>query len=324
MDACLDVRAVHAEPIAAEYDVAFSFVVHNGAVYLDKSLGELVSIGRRFRRFWIFYVENDSTDGTQLILTKFGAAHPDTVHGEMLRNFANSSLSLCRSAKHRNCAARVALLAALRQRAFDNALRSHSTWRVLIVVDMDWVELTVSALLQAFALGVERKASAVFALSVYRNSEVPVPRHVPYDRASAVLDAQPAFERGRYLTSPRFWYAVQDNVQCVVRVKSAFGGVGIYITRCAPSPQRSSRGTPELAITIKFRSTCTSTSSSLTCIELCCHHTVACTWIHDSGLCMVGVTGHHPCTAWVDSVRVLIQCPCRHRRHGRQQAFRIE
>lgn len=32
MDACLDVRAVHAEPIAAEYDVAFSFVVHNGAV----------------------------------------------------------------------------------------------------------------------------------------------------------------------------------------------------------------------------------------------------------------------------------------------------
>jgi glycosyltransferase involved in cell wall biosynthesis len=90
MDACLDVRAVHAEPIAAEYDVAFSFVVHNGAVYLDKSLGELVSIGRQFRRFWIFYVENDSTDGTQLILTKFGAAHPDTLHGEMLRNFANS------------------------------------------------------------------------------------------------------------------------------------------------------------------------------------------------------------------------------------------
>lgn len=200
----------------------------------------------------------------------------------------------------------------------------HATWCVLIVVDMDWVELTVSALLQAFALGVERKASAVFALSVYRNSEVPVPRYVPYDRASAVLDAQPAFERGRYLTSPRFWYAVQDNFQCVVRVKSAFGGVGIYITRCAPSPQRSSRGTAELAITIKFRSTCTSTSSSLTCIELCCHHTVACTWIHDSGLCMVGVTGHHPCTAWVDSVRVLIQCPCRHRRHGRQQALRIE
>ena len=111
------------------------------------------------------------------------------------------------------CAARVALLAALRQRAFDNAPRSHATWRVLIVVDMDRVELTVSALLQAFAIGVERKASAVFALSVYRNSEVPVPRYVPYDRASAVLDAQPAFERGRYLTSPRFWYAVQDNFQ---------------------------------------------------------------------------------------------------------------
>ena len=236
MDACLDVRAVHAEPIAAQYDVAFSFVVHNGAVYLDKSLGELVSIGRRFRKFWIFYVENDSTDGTQLILTKFGATHPERVHGEMLRNYANSSLSLCRSAKYRNCVARVALLAALRQRAFDNAIRSHATWRVLIVVDMDWVELTVSALLQAFAIGVERKASAVFALSVYRNSEVPVPRYVPYDRASAVLDAQPAFERGRYLTSPRFWYAVQDNFQCVVRVKSAFGGVGIYYSlRSIPS-----------------------------------------------------------------------------------------
>ena len=217
----LGVGEAVATEIARSHRVVFTFLVRDGEGYLRRNLQALARLARHFREARLFFVENDSTDGTRRILKEHmasGAA--PLMRGLMLNVSLGRSTSLCPPALARmNCAARVRLLGYLRQRALDLALASWAGWDALVSVDMDFVRFDARDYLQIFARGVMWNASAVFGLSQFRTH---VRRDLfPYD-VSALLP-----ETARKL-------AMRG---CLVAVESAFSGFGTYFA----APLRAAR-----------------------------------------------------------------------------------
>ena len=88
------------------------------------------------------------------ILTDFTHRHPDVFHGEMRDGVAAiASVQTCEAERlARNCQARIELLAGLRQRVFDMAMK-HSDWDAVVMLDLDFVYFTHQDFLQTFAVG---------------------------------------------------------------------------------------------------------------------------------------------------------------------------
>ena len=90
---------------------AFTFLVRDAADFLEANGRAVSSIGRtHFREHRLFYVENDSADGTRAILRRLERELP--LSGVMLNVSAERSTALCR--RGRSDARGAALLARLR------------------------------------------------------------------------------------------------------------------------------------------------------------------------------------------------------------------
>ena len=190
--------------------VAFTFIVRDGAAYVRRNIHALDNLQPSFREQRIFYIENDSTDGTCAILANLSKYLGRRLSGRCLTGFAqkHSEMSCRARVGSMNCPGRIELLARLRQLALDLALEWWH-WDVLISVDLDFVRFSAAQLLATVALGKELDALAMFGSSVVKGKE--------RDSRTYDLDSiRPSSSRE----------AIFDF--CLTRVHSAFGGFGIY------------------------------------------------------------------------------------------------
>jgi len=65
---------------------AFTFIVRDGEAYLERSLLALLAAGSAFAEYRVFFLENDSVDGTRSILRRYIELYPRRIAGEMLSN----------------------------------------------------------------------------------------------------------------------------------------------------------------------------------------------------------------------------------------------
>lgn len=166
------------ERAAARHRISFAFIVRDGGEFLDRNMWALADLGHAFADWRLYYVENDSRDGTRRILASFARRFPGRVTGESLDGFSPSpSAFLCPPrANAMNCLERTALLAALRQRLLRLVLargfgstRPSSASDVLLMCDIDFVSFSRPNYLRAFAKAVHYRAAAFFASSVYKD-----------------------------------------------------------------------------------------------------------------------------------------------------------
>lgn len=163
----LDVTDPEARRIANTSSVAFAFLVRDGEAYLERNLAAITQVGEAFRRFWLVFVENDSTDGTRVILHEL--LKKPYAHGEMLNMVNASSAALClHNRERRNCGRRISLLARLRQRVLDKALAFPAD--AFVPIDLDFVYLWLPDFLQMFYAGWRLRAAAIAGQSMCRNS----------------------------------------------------------------------------------------------------------------------------------------------------------
>ena len=217
-----------AERVAAASRVAFTFLVRDGERYLSRNLKALFELGRTFREFRIFYVENDSKDSTRSVLRAFSERDHGVMTGKLLNNLSAHSYSLCPREElgQINCRNRTSLLANLRQRVLSMALQ-WPAWDAVTMIDIDFACFSASEYMRTFALGLHLNASAVFSNSMYPNKQGHL---MPYDRSSIY----PSFLR-LHLPSKRVFgpsaLPRPHAQQCLVRVTSAFGGFGTYFAK---------------------------------------------------------------------------------------------
>ena len=212
-DACRGVQ--HALPMPHDAPgtslpqiAAFTFLVRDAADFLEANARAVSSIGRtHFREHRLFYVENDSADGTRAILRRLERELP--LSGVMLNVSAERSTALCPpTPEQMNCAARRALLARLRERALELAL-AWPAWDVLVSVDLDFKRVSADDFVRTVALGARLGAAAVFGMSVFNGSRGVV---MPYDQG-AVLPKE----------------ALRSiSLGCLTSVRSAFSGFAAY------------------------------------------------------------------------------------------------
>lgn len=199
---------------------AFTFIVRDGEAYLERSLLALLAAGSAFAEYRVFFLENDSVDGTRSILRRYIELYPRRIAGEMLSNVSwLRSDALCQNPGKdplkRNCKQRLLLLARLRQRVLDLAW-AWDSWDLLVSVDMDFVAFDQSRFLKMIAVGRLLHVTAIFGMSVHNGSQG---RTLYYD-----LDAiwPPMAEQGT------LGVAGWGGSGCLTPVRSAFGGFGVY------------------------------------------------------------------------------------------------
>ena len=156
--------------IIREHRLAINFIVRDGEGFLERNVARLASLGRRFREYRIFYVENDSKDNTRTVLRRLAQEYP-SFRGLMLDGLGNESHALCPARmQEMNCERRLTLLAYLRQRALELVQTSWAHWTALLSVDIDFLTFTADQYVGAFVTGVLHNASAVFGMSVCASS----------------------------------------------------------------------------------------------------------------------------------------------------------
>ena len=200
--------------IIQAHRLAISFIVRDGARFLSVNIAHLVRLGRRFREHRLFYVENDSTDGTRAVLRRLSRVYPQ-LQGLMLDGLGNESHALCPARlEEMNCERRLALLAYLRQRALSLVEASWTRWTALLSVDVDFLHFSADQFISAFVTGVLHNASAIFGMSITASSTTNSGVQ-PYDTAAIrPLQAQATITR-----------------LCLTKVESAFSGFGTYFAR---------------------------------------------------------------------------------------------
>ena len=216
------ITTAHARRVAARHVVAFTCIVRDGETYLARNLEAILSLGRAFLRARLFYVENDSTDGTRQILHEYGRRNPGAVHGRMLDNASGVfSRALCpaqrATSEINNCKKRTSLLSRLRQEVLALALAWHE-WHALIALDLDFVAFSAADYLASFARAIDLNASAIFASSVVQNTRGHL---VLYDKSALRFPKAGKSAAKQAMTA---WKA-----GCLVPVLSAFGGFGTYM-----------------------------------------------------------------------------------------------
>jgi glycosyltransferase involved in cell wall biosynthesis len=125
----------------------------------------LIQFATRFGINWRFvFLENDSVDDTREILREFVRKFHDRFRGQMLTLASKSSLAMCRSGQRRNCRARTAFLAELRQRVMSAALQEDAL--MVVVLDIDYVFFSPEALINMMRKWEEAEADGMFGMSV--------------------------------------------------------------------------------------------------------------------------------------------------------------
>jgi hypothetical protein len=208
----------------------FGFMVRDGSFYLERNMRTILKAAAALQDYRLVYVENDSKDTTRDILSRIEAEFPPHVVGLKLTNFsATASRLLCTRVK-RNCFERTNLLAELRMKVLRLSIRHAESawgarWDAFVALDMDFVYFPAKDFLEAFALGITRRAVAVFGNSQYLSSK---------------LEAK-AYDAGVILPPSA---QIMARHGCVVEVQSAFGGVGIYFADALLAAQPSYAITP--------------------------------------------------------------------------------
>jgi hypothetical protein len=192
---------------------AISFGVHNGMSYLSKNLKVVESITGWFVDYRIFYLENDSTDGTIPFLQSWKTTRK--VHG-WHTSFTTSSHQLC--VKSYNCPTRFRFLANLRNMVW-KWIQTWNAWTVWISIDIDFVQLNLSTLKQSIEIANALDAAAMFSTSVFRGKS----------------GRQYLYEAYHFKEDRRN----KTNNGCPVRVRSAFGGVAMYFSKIRNIPNLS-------------------------------------------------------------------------------------
>ena len=218
---------VDVENLVQSSSIVFGALIRDAESYLERNLIEIMQLGRRFQSYRFFYTENDSRDGTRAILTDFTHRHPDVFHGEMRDGVAAiASVQTCEAERlARNCHARIELLAGLRQRVFDMAMK-HSDWDAVVMLDLDFVYFTHQDFLQTFAVGMRLDAAAIFGQSVYRNN---IKHCVLYDTGSYVAEGW--WARSAYQQRVRRLQLKVMSRGCVGLVQSGHGGFPILYAK---------------------------------------------------------------------------------------------
>lgn len=224
--------------VASYHRIAFALLIKDAARFIEKSVEQLYELGASFRESRVYYIENDSTDGTRAILARLATRHDGALHGAMLDNVsAASSLYLC-PFKTMNCKERTNLLARLRQQVLDMALE----WReadAIVVVDADFSTVSVPDFVRAFATGARQNAAAIFARSIYMTSQG---WEGTYDISAIELVGKQGFHVGfssgfartglanNTRKQQRYEIRQLSSSRCLLEVQSGFGGFGIYWT----------------------------------------------------------------------------------------------
>ena len=226
----------HVHSIVARTRLAIGSIVRDLEAQLWRSFDALRILGGHFADYRLFFVENDSTDGTRALLSRLVKQGGGRVAGAYLSRSPLHSTSLCSRAV-RNCRRRSALLGSLRAEVIELATRSWSEWTALLMVDVDFVTFSIPNYLYSFATGHVLNASAIFANSmakrrggyIYQNLDFL--NYRPYDTAS-LRRVQAAAKENSWFALVQQWNVIQEHSShCLARVRSGFGGFGTYWRR---------------------------------------------------------------------------------------------
>ena len=188
--------------------VAFCFIVMNGMEYLRENLEVLKRIAEACGGV-IYYLENDSTDGTKEFLSEIADAKGSNVFGESISLDGKQSTELCTSSGVYNCTRRTRRLAKLRQRVLDMVLgETRFDFQTVVMMDMDFNHLSVQGAITAIMHSQSRGTDGLFGMSYHYESGA------PYDTGA--------------VKPPSALHKIVNGKQHFVRVDSAFSGFGVY------------------------------------------------------------------------------------------------
>ena len=122
--------------------VGFGFILKNGSDYIKKNMNRLMNIGKMFKSYSIFFVENDSTDNTKEILQQF-IDQNNNIKGKFI-TMGDSlySTQLCKSSESHNCPKRIQRLAQIRNTLLDFVQYEHKfKGDYFVMMDIDFVYL---------------------------------------------------------------------------------------------------------------------------------------------------------------------------------------
>ena len=233
----------HVHSIVGRTKLAIGGIVRDLEEYLWRSFHALGQLGSHFAEHRLFFVENDSKDGTRALLARLvqqsgGRAAASYLSGRSPLH----STSMC-GRTVRNCRSRAALLGSLRAEVIELATRTWSEWTALLMVDVDFVTFSIHNYLYSFATGHVLNASAIFANSMTRRQggylyqNLDFLNYRPYDTASLRRVQTAARDNGWYALVQQ-WNAIQAHADhCLARVRSGFGGFGTYWRRTLEEAQ---------------------------------------------------------------------------------------
>ena len=200
------------ERLMRSLGLAVGFMLRDAESYLQRNLEVVMALGEAFARYWLFFVENDSVDGTKGIMRRYMRRYPTLLRGDMFDGLTpKESTGLCRKGE-RNCFQRIRLMAGLRQRVLDMALAQEG-WDVFLMLDIDFIQFIPADYLQMVSLGWRLNAAAIFGQSHYRNAKKIC---WPYDRNAW----RPIWQRNAMNEIPAT-VAIQE---CMGVVQSGHGG----------------------------------------------------------------------------------------------------
>jgi hypothetical protein len=195
--------------VSLHHVAAMTFMTRNGMAYLPHNLPVLDTLGKNFASYKVFYLENDSDDGSGSYLNRWSINRP-FVRVAFDRR-VESSYRLCPVGVY-NCVPRFRLLASLRQRLW-RAVRAWKDWTVWISIDFDFVQLNLEQLMESVHFGHATASGAVFSLSLFQ-------RH----------------RGGLGVYEGSHTDKISHAVVCPQSVTSGFGGVAVYFSRIRSLP----------------------------------------------------------------------------------------
>lgn len=187
--------------------VHFLFLVRDGQEYLKNNINKIIDVGSSFKSYKIFFIENDSKDGTIDILKTMMNTNKN-ITGKFKKLNNKTSIQMCNDGEAINCNKRTRFLASLRQDVLNDSMSVPSD--LTIMLDLDFNSFDKHELFKMIHKLYELNADGIFGMSYTTTN------NMPYDTGAVVCDS--CFDQ---ITSKK---------DSVVKVKSAFSGFGVYKT----------------------------------------------------------------------------------------------